>query len=172
MNVRWPPANHAERYLGYPLFREHGKQVAALCWRAAPRGGLEVLLITSLNSKRWILPKGWPMNGMSLAESAAREAFEEAGVAGRIASKPAGSYHYLKEKKDGGGVPCSVDVFALEVTQQHGDWPEKGARDITWLPLDEAAVRVCEPGLRQLLRDFRQAHKAPLGARVAANRAG
>ena len=159
MNVRWPQANHAGRHLGDPLFREHGKQVAALCWRAAPRGGLEVLLITSLNSKRWILPKGWLMQGMSLAESAAREAFEEAGVAGRIASKPAGSYHYLKEKKDGGGVPCSVDVFALEVTGQLDDWPEKGAREISWLSPQDAAAKVSEPGLRELLRDFGKTNK-------------
>ena len=142
--------------------------MAALCWRASAEGGPEVLLITSLNSRRWILPKGWLMESMSLAESAAREAFEEAGVAGRIASKPFGSYHYLKEKKDGGGVPCSVDVFALEVTQQLDDWPEKGAREISWLLLDEAAILVSEPGLRELLRDFRKTHKAP----VAAKRAG
>jgi 8-oxo-dGTP pyrophosphatase MutT (NUDIX family) len=154
--------------LGDPLFREHGRQVAALCWRAGAKGALEILLITSLNSRRWILPKGWLMENMSLAQSAAREAFEEAGVVGKIADRPMGSYHYLKEKKDGGGVPCSVDVFALEVTQQHGDWPEKGAREISWLPLEEAAIRVSEPGLRELLRDFRKAHKAP----VAAKRAG
>jgi 8-oxo-dGTP pyrophosphatase MutT (NUDIX family) len=143
--------------LGDPLFREHGKQVAALCWRA-PGGNSpvpDVLLITSLSSRRWILPKGWLMDGMTAAQSAAREAFEEAGVTGKIASKPLGSYHYLKERKDGGGVPCSVDVFALEVDQQLGEWPEKGARAIRWLPLDEAADQVSELGLRQLLRDFR-----------------
>jgi 8-oxo-dGTP pyrophosphatase MutT (NUDIX family) len=154
--------------LGDPLFREHGKQVAALCWRAGTAGPmLEVLLITSLNSKRWILPKGWLMEGLSPAESAAREAFEEAGVAGKTGSKPIGSYHYLKEKKDGGGVPCRVDVFALQVTAQMEEWPEKGAREITWLPLDQAAVRVSEPGLRELLRNFGKAHKQPATAKRA-----
>ena len=161
------PANHAGRYLGDPLFRKHGEQVAALCWRAAAKGGLEVLLITSLNSRRWILPKGWLVQGMSLAESAAREAFEEAGVAGRIASKPAGSYHYLKEKKDGGGMPCSVDVFPLEVTGQAESWPEQGARELAWLPLEDAAAKVAEPGLRDILLAF---GRSPERGRRAATR--
>jgi 8-oxo-dGTP pyrophosphatase MutT (NUDIX family) len=154
--------------LGEPLFREHGKQVAALCWRLSHKAGpvLEVLLITSLNSKRWILPKGWPEPELTAAESAAREAFEEAGVTGKISAQPVGTYHYLKEKKDGGGVPCRVEVFALAVTKQAHDWPEKGARDVAWLPLDQAAARVGEPGLRQVLKDFRKSH-APQAARRA-----
>jgi 8-oxo-dGTP pyrophosphatase MutT (NUDIX family) len=154
---------------GEPLFREHGKQVAALCWRVSHKAApvLEVLLITSLNSKRWILPKGWLEPGLTPAESAAREAFEEAGVTGKIDAAPVGHYHYLKEKKDGSGVPCSVDIFALQVTKQLHDWPEKGARELTWLPLDQAAVRVSEPGLRQVLKDFRKVHP-PLAARRTA----
>jgi 8-oxo-dGTP pyrophosphatase MutT (NUDIX family) len=143
---------------GEPLFREHGKQVAALCWRASREGGPvpDVLLITSLNSKRWILPKGWPEPDLSLAETAAHEAFEEAGVIGKVGAQPVGHYHYLKEKKDGGGIPCSVEVFVLEVTKQLDDWPEKGAREILWLPADQAPARVAEPGLRQILKDFRK----------------
>ena len=142
--------------MGDPLFREHGKQVAALCWRTSPKRGsaIEVLLITSLSSKRWILPKGWPEPELGPAENAAREAFEEAGVMGKISAKPVGRYHYLKERKDGGGIPCSVDVFMLEVTKQLDDWPEKNSRELAWLPLDQAAARVTEPSLRQLLKDF------------------
>ncbi|MBA2587968.1 MAG: NUDIX hydrolase [Alphaproteobacteria bacterium] len=141
---------------GEALFRVHGKQVAALCWRARPV--LEVLLITSLNSKRWILPKGWPEEGLTLAENAAREAFEEAGVHGKITDKPVGTYHYLKEKKDGSGLPCSVDVFALAVTKQLHDWPEKNLRTLAWVPLDQAIKRVGELGARQVLKDFRKSH--------------
>jgi len=137
--------------LGDLLFREHGKQVAALCWRGEPA---EILLITSLNTKRWILPKGWPMDGMTLAQSAAREAFEEAGMEGAIGSAPIGNYPYLKERKDGGAMACSVDVFALEVTGQAPDWLEKGARELLWLPPDQAAAKVSEPGLRRILQDF------------------
>lgn len=145
---------------GEALFREHGKQVAALCWRVSPKGGpvLEVLLITSLNSKRWIMPKGWPETGLTAAQSAAREAFEEAGVTGTVSDQPIGHYHYLKEKKDGSGVPCSVEVFALAVTKQLHEWPEKGARTLAWLPLDQAVTQIGEPGLRQVLKDFRKRH--------------
>ena len=75
-----------------------------------------------------------------------------------------GSYHYLKEKKDGGGMPCSVEVFALAVTKQLDDWPEKGARTLAWLPLEQAAAkRVGEPGLRQMLKEFRKAQPQKRG---------
>jgi len=141
------------------LFREHGKQVAALCWRMGIHS-LEVLLITSRSTKRWILPKGWPEPELTLAENAAREAFEEAGVTGKIATTPVGHYYYLKEKREGGGMPVSVDIFALAVTKQFDDWPEKGIRSMIWVPLDQAAAKVSEPGLRAALKDFRKAHAA------------
>ena len=134
------------------LFREHGSQVAALCWRADP--ALEILLITSLHSRRWIVPKGWTEPGMTAAQSAAREAFEEAGVTGKISDTVVGNYPYLKDRKDGGVIACSVDVFTLEVTAQADDWPEKAERRQMWLPLEEAAAKLSEPGLRIILRDF------------------
>lgn len=146
--------------VGEALFREHGQQVAALCWRHGPRG-TEILLVTSLNSKRWILPKGWAEAELTLAESAAREAFEEAGVTGRIEAKPSGSYYYLKQKREGGGVPCRVDVFALKVTKTHDDWPERGARRLEWVTPTQAAARITEPGLRDVLRAFRKAPAQP-----------
>jgi 8-oxo-dGTP pyrophosphatase MutT (NUDIX family) len=149
-------ANHGGRDMGEPLFREHGRQVAALCWRMSARQGPEVLLITSLNSRRWIVPKGWPEAELTPAENAAREAFEEAGVTGRVSAEPVGNFHYIKEKKDGGGMPCRVDVFALAVTKQLDEWPEKGARELLWLPPEEAVAKVAEPGLRQLLKTFRK----------------
>ena len=117
------------------------------------------------------MPKGWPEPGMTAAESAAREAFEEAGVAGKVDEQPVGAYHYLKEKKDGSGLPCSVDVFALAVTRQLPDWPEKGARTLAWVPLDQAITQVGELGLRQVLKDFRKSHaaqKRPVPARKRA----
>lgn len=143
---------------GEALFREHGRQVAALCWRHAPNGNshLEILLVTSLSSKRWILPKGWLEPELSAAENAAREAFEEAGVTGKVSPQPIGAYHYLKEKKDGGGMPCSVDVFVLAVTKQLDDWPEKNVRELAWMPVEQAISQVSEPGLRQILKDFRK----------------
>ncbi len=138
-----------------PLFRAHGRQVAALCWRMAGPSGIEVLLITSLNSRRWILPKGWVEADLTPSQSAAREAFEEAGITGKIDAEPVGNFYYLKEKKDGSGIPCRVDVFALSVTDQLDAWPEKGARSLLWLSPEKAAAKVAEPGLRHLLKSFR-----------------
>jgi 8-oxo-dGTP pyrophosphatase MutT (NUDIX family) len=165
------PANHMECWgtvKSEALFREHGNQVAALCWRMG-KSGLEVLLITSLNSKRWILPKGWPEADLTGAENAAREAFEEAGVTGRIAAHPVGHYHYLKEKREGTGMPVRVDVFALAVTRQLDDWPEKGMRSLAWMPLNEAIVKISEPGVRLVLKAFQKQH-APHRQPVAARR--
>lgn len=105
------------------------------------------------------------MDGMTLAESAAREAFEEAGVEGIIGTEPIGNYPYLKEKKDGGAMACSVDVFAMEVTGQAADWLEKGTRELAWLPLDRATAKVAEPGLRLILQDF-GANRTPRARRA------
>lgn len=132
-------------------------QVAALCWRQSST--LEILLVTTLRSRRWILPKGWPETGITLAQSAANEALEEAGVFGEIAAEPVGRYHYLKEKR-GSALPCAVEIFPLFVTGQHHSWPEKGVRELAWLPAERAAARVVEPGLRRILLDFRKARNA------------
>jgi 8-oxo-dGTP pyrophosphatase MutT (NUDIX family) len=161
-------ANHSGPAMGEPLFREHGRQAAALCWRTSTSHGLEVLLITSLSSKRWILPKGWLESELTPQDNAAREAFEEAGITGEVSAQPTGSFHYLKERKDGGGVPCTVDVFALHVTGQLDDWPEKGARELLWLPPEQAAAKVSEPGLRQLLKTVRRQLTAPKPRRAKA----
>lgn len=90
----------------------------------------------------------------SLAESAALEAFEEAGVLGETRSKALGTYYYLKERRDGGALPCSVDVFAMQVSAQSTDWPDKSRRSQLWLPIDQAAAKLAEPGLREILRNF------------------
>ena len=132
---------------------ERGKQqVAALCWRMNP--ALEVLLVTSLKAQRWILPKGWPHEGMSLAESAAMEALEEAGVKGELAPPPLGHYRYIKDKQ-GSALPIRVEVFALKVLEQSEAWPEKGTRKLLWLAPDQAAHRVAEAGLKNILMNFR-----------------
>lgn len=133
------------------------QQVAALCWRRAPQ--LEILLVTSLRTKRWILPKGWPETGMTLAKAAAREALEEAGVTGEVSSEAIGHYHYIKEKA-GYALPIRVDIFSLRVTRQRRHWAEKGAREIAWLPAELAAARVEERGLRPLLLDFPKSRQA------------
>jgi 8-oxo-dGTP pyrophosphatase MutT (NUDIX family) len=137
------------------LFHDAMQQVAALCWRPA-KTMPEALLVTTLSTRRWILPKGWPVAGLSLAQSAAQEALEEAGVIGQVGEAPLGDYFYLKEKKDGTALACRVSVFPLRVDGHHRRFPEKGARELAWLPLAEAANRVSEPGLGRILLDFRK----------------
>ena len=131
------------------------QQYAALCYRVKKKTGeLEVLLLTSRDTGRWVIPKGWPMPGKLSHEVAAREAFEEAGVTGTISDTPVGNFPYLKDRKDGSVIACSVDVFTLEVTGQKDNWMEKSEREQMWLPLDEAIAKLSEPGLRIILRDF------------------
>jgi 8-oxo-dGTP pyrophosphatase MutT (NUDIX family) len=134
-----------------------GLQYAALPWRDSG-GKLEVLLITSRQSKRWILPKGWPIEGLSPQASAAQEALEEGGITGRIAPAVLGSYHYFKRLKNGVSVPCKVVVFALEVTRLRRDWPEKADRTLRWCTPQEAANAVTEAELKLLIRRFARQH--------------
>src|SRR5580700_8279053 len=76
-------------------------QYAALPYRSTGSSGTEVMLLTSRQTKRWIIPKGWPMRGKTPHASAAREAFEEAGVIGQVAKRPIGSYSYVKGLEGG-----------------------------------------------------------------------
>lgn len=127
-------------------------QYAALPYRA--EGGLQVLMITSRVTRRWVIPKGWPMTALSPAESARVEAFEEAGVEGRIAASAIGAYSYLKAMKDGGRRRISVKVFALLVERELADWPERGERERRWFTAGEASGLVDEPELAELIRAF------------------
>lgn len=134
--------------------REPRVQYAALPWRRGD-AGVEVLLITSRETRRWVIPKGWPIRGSSAAESAAQEAYEEAGVMGRVALRDLGAYHYDKTLKSGRVQHVRVAVFGLEVLGEAEAWPEKGQRDRLWTTPADAAERVAEPELRALLRRFR-----------------
>lgn len=125
-------------------------QVAALCLRRNG-AGREVLLITSRGTGRWILPKGWPIPGKTLAEAAAQEAWEEAGVTGATAAVPLGSYGSVKVMEDGRAIPCRVEVFEVAVEGLAERYPEAGQRRRAWMPLAEAARQVQEPELRALL---------------------
>jgi 8-oxo-dGTP pyrophosphatase MutT (NUDIX family) len=127
-------------------------QAAALPFRRSPE--LEILLVSSLDTGRWIIPKGWPMKGRKNFETASREAYEEAGVKGDIASRPAGSFHYDKRKRNGAVWRCMVEVFPLEVKHQNRSWPEKSARKTHWFAWDQAAEMVDDPGLGDIIRAF------------------
>ncbi|HUI98005.1 MAG TPA: NUDIX hydrolase [Xanthobacteraceae bacterium] len=130
-------------------------QYAALPFRARERSGLEVLLVTSRVTKRWIIPKGWPLKRKPPHVTAAHEAHEEAGVIGKIGKSPIGSYSYTKRLKTGSRVRCEVHVFPLEVQRQSRTWPEQNEREVQWLSPAEAAKSIENPILRTLVRHFR-----------------
>jgi len=141
----------------WPLLRRPPElQVAALCCRTGEDGGTEVLLITSRDTGRWVLPKGWLMKGMNAAEAARAEAWEEAGVkAARITPEPVGVYHYEKRLDDGYGAPVEVQVFRIDVEELSDTYPETRERARLWLKPQMAAARVAEPELKALLRRLR-----------------
>jgi len=114
-------------------------------------GELLVMLITSRDTGRWIIPKGWPEKDATPPQLAAREAYEEAGLVGRVAESPLGQYRYEKRLRSGKSVTCFVDVFPLEVEQELDAWPEKGQRERRWMTSAQAALLVSEAGLVDLL---------------------
>ncbi len=126
------------------------RQVAALPLRFTVGGAAEALLITSRETQRWVIPKGWPMTGLRDADAAAAEAREEAGVTGKIVGKPLGSYLYWKRREAHFDL-VEVTVYRLDVRGQLGKWRERGQRTIRWMSLPEAAEAVLEPGLQGML---------------------
>jgi ADP-ribose pyrophosphatase YjhB (NUDIX family) len=128
-------------------------QYAALPYRRQADGGIEVLLITSRETKRWVIPKGWPAQGLTPHDSAKNEAIEESGVVGEISEHSIGFYHYTKLVGDG-AVPCKVEVFPLEVETQLVSWREEGQRDIHWFELQAASEAVQEPELSAIIRNL------------------
>lgn len=132
------------------LIRPSFVQTAALCWRTGPDGP-EVLLVKTLRRGHWIIPKGWPMKHKSLAEAAAIEAWEEAGVAGTVGTEPIGAFTYTKIKKSGLPVQCSPQIFLLEVTQTEQNYPEAKKRVRKWFSQADAARAVQNPDLKALL---------------------
>jgi len=134
------------------------RQVAALPLRRSKNGALEVLLITSRDTGRWIVPKGWPSKGLKDHKMAAREAEEEAGVVGEITPDPAGTFVYLKRLTAASAASIEVEVtlFVLRVRREMNRWREKKARTRSWFPLEEAARRVQEPELQAHIKNAKK----------------
>lgn len=133
-------------------------QFAALpyrIWPAGPAGpaGLEICLVTSRGRKAWILPKGWPIPGKTPAETAAQEAWEEAGLRGLGDDRAIGLYSYTK-RHGKLRLPCLALVFPVRVTVAHDFWPERAQRRRKWFTPAQAAEKLAAPELRQMLRDF------------------
>lgn len=134
--------------------RSERRQVAALPWRRGADGGVEILLITSRETRRWVTPKGGRMSGKTDAEAAAQEALEEAGIEGVITDRPLGSFRYLKVLKRRASRWCTVDVYGLEVGVEHADWQERQERERVWVGREAAARMVEEPDLQALIAGF------------------
>ncbi|MCB1336791.1 MAG: NUDIX hydrolase [Maritimibacter sp.] len=133
--------------------RDVRTQFGALPWRLHD-GKLEILLITSRDTGRWIIPKGWPMDGATPAEAAATEAWEEAGVEGKLSNAVLGFYGYTKQIEEVDDYPIVVAVFPIQVKKLAADWPERRERRRHWFPAKKAATVVSEPELRQIIKTF------------------
>lgn len=134
--------------------RKPRKQVGVLPFRHEADGTVSIYLITSRETRRWIIPKGWPMKGRSASEAAQQEAYEEAGLKGKADKTLLGSYGYDKRMANGGLVPCMVLVFAMRVEGQLDDWPEKDEREGRWFAPADASAAVQEDGLAALILGF------------------
>lgn len=128
------------------------KQFAALPFRV--RGSrIDVLLITTRRKRRWSIPKGWPIDAAKPHRTAEIEAWEEAGLVGRVKPKDVGRYTHRKARRKR-KVLCHIRVFPLKVRKQMKRWPERGQRDMIWLPASQAAARVHKAEIARLIERF------------------
>lgn len=127
------------------------RQVAALPVRRGADGAWQVLLVTSRETRRWVIPKGWPWPGLADHEAAANEAYEEAGIVGTTGPNVLGSFHYKKRRKNS-VVDVDVAVYLLEVGEEKPSWPECHERRRAWFSLAAAAEAVEETELKSVIR--------------------
>lgn len=135
------------------MAKRGSQQVAALPWRQV-ESGIEVLLITTRTTRRWLFPKGWPMADKADHDAAAQEAYEEAGVRGTVHPNPVGSYGAMKVSESGKARHVTVSVYALQVDTELEDWPERGQRDKRWASVLDAMDIVGERNLISVLLAF------------------
>jgi 8-oxo-dGTP pyrophosphatase MutT (NUDIX family) len=144
----------AKSYSSSVTRKQHGElpiQTGALPWRLASDKRIEVLLVTGRRSKRWMIPKGWPMPGKTLAEAAEQEAFEEAGVRGTIDPTPIGTFRHVKTQIVFGEIEVDIVVHPLWVDREFPKWPELGQRKRKWFSAKEAAKKVHSSELSELI---------------------
>ncbi|MCC1491990.1 NUDIX hydrolase [Cognatishimia sp. F0-27] len=140
-----------------------GEQIAALPIRWDEKDRVSVLMVTSRGSRRWVMPKGWEMNGKKPWAAAEIEALEEAGAKGFIGHVPLGTYRYPKILDDGQIIPCVVSVYPMFVEKLKRDWKERKERSRRWFSPKAAAKRVDEEELAQLLMMLhKKPHKVPV----------
>jgi 8-oxo-dGTP pyrophosphatase MutT (NUDIX family) len=147
-------ARSAWRELISPLFRRPSVvQLAALCHRTGP-DGLEIMLVRSSRG-RWILPKGWPIEGLNGAQTAMQEAWEEGGVSdGKPAKRSLGFFDTVKRLDSGTEMPCETHVYPIKTRETQPEFPECESRDPTWVSVAKAVDMVEEQGLKDILTEF------------------
>ena len=148
INLKQPP-------LRLDSFDKRGvrTQFAALCYRVH-NDETQILLVTSRTSRRWIIPKGWPVEGATPAEAAATEAFEEGGVKGKTTNVCIGFFSYTKVIDKDESLPCAVSVFPVKVKKLLDDYPEAKERKRKWFSQKRAASLVREPELKKIIKHF------------------
>lgn len=140
---------------------ERIRQVAAIPFRLTSHGDIEVMLVTSRTTRRFIVPKGWPMKGKSGRKAATIEAQEEAGVLGKTLKQPAGTYSYWKRLANR-FVRVDVIVYLLEVSEELADWQEAKRRQRAWLAPADAAMLIDEPDLSTLVKTLKIPQPVPV----------
>ena len=134
------------------------KRIGSIQYAALPfqvkDGMLSVMLITSRETHRWIIPKGWPIKGRSPSEAALQEAYEEAGIRGNIFPEPFACFGYLKRLDDGTSRNCTAYVYPLEVNDLLDEWPEKNQRKREWMAVEKAMACADDEGLAKILQEF------------------
>ena len=141
--------------LGETGKRDVRTQFAALCYRRV-QSKTKILLITSRDTGRWVLPKGWPMNERTPSETAMTEAWEEAGIRGTADPGCEGIYYYDKELDTGVMLPVIVAVFAVKTDSISDKFAESSERSRKWVSAKKAARLVDEPDLALMLRQFKR----------------
>lgn len=144
--------------------KTYAEQIAALPIRKGRDGKVKVLMVTSRGSRRWIMPKGWRMEGKTPWAAARIEALEEAGAKGQVSHRALGEYRYKKTLPGGKKVRCRVRVYPMLVEKLTSNWKERSERKRKWVSPKRAAKRVSDPELAELLRAIgkKPKHKAAL----------
>ena len=142
------------------LYAKPTRQSAAAVFRGSG-DKCELLLVTSRDTGRWIVPKGWIEDGEDGAEAAIRETWEEAGLIGEaLPGGPVGHYRYIKLRPKRGDTICDVDVYLLKLVEQRDHWPERDERRRKWFPIATAIGLIGEDGLKEVIRDAFQVLKS------------
>lgn len=132
--------------------RDIADQIAALPLRWDKSGKLRVLMVTSRDTGRWVMPKGWLMDGKKPWQAAKIEALEEAGATGFVSDTPLGVYHYDKRLGRRESVRCRVTVYPMMVEKLKPRWKERKERRRHWFSAKKAAKLVDEKDLSALLK--------------------